>query len=77
MTDTDRLPTTRFGFACDVRGFHVVMPWQGRELLGEIVGVGYREFGCSGFELTVKQFNGEPWPIKPMASAVRVLRRDA
>lgn len=56
-------------------GWHVTMSWQGRVLLGEITGATYQEHGASGYRLTVRHFNGEPWPIEPIPVAVTVLER--
>jgi hypothetical protein len=51
------------------------MPWKGRTLLGEVTDVEVRQFGASGYFLTVRHFNGELWPIQPCAIAVEVLDR--
>jgi hypothetical protein len=53
-------------------GAQVVMNWQGRELLGDVVDV-REERGY--WKLTVRHFNGELWPVEPVLSAVRVLER--
>ena len=59
-----------------LRGAHVKLNYEGRTLLGEIVSIRYRNGPPSGYFLTVKHFNGEPWPIQPNAGSVRLLVRD-
>lgn len=58
-------------------GAHVVYRYNGRELIGEVVGV---EIDDSDGErlrvLRVRHFNGEPWPVKPYFLAVDVLIRE-
>lgn len=54
-------------------GDYVVMPYHGRELLGEVVDLG-RDF--DGFWLCVRRFNGEPWPVHPLAEEVTVIDPD-
>lgn len=72
--ETATFARSKFGLIHDPRGAHVVMAWQGRELLGEVTGCRYDDVtGCA--RLTVRHFNGEAWPIDPAASAVRVLIR--
>ena len=60
----------------DPRGLIVSLAWHGRTLLGDVMACRYQEHPCAGFFLTVRHFNGEPWPIEPGASAVRVIERD-
>jgi len=71
-----KFPHTRFGMKGDPRGAHVTLTYEGRTLLGEVRDVRYNELrGC--FLLTVRYFNGEPWPIAPSSLAVDVLDRAA
>ena len=53
---------------CPEVGVHVTMPYRGRTLLGTVV----RNDGT----LTVRHFNGSPWPVSPRASDVTVLVRE-
>lgn len=43
-------------------------------LLGEVTG--QRIDGAGFVRLRVKHFNGEPWPVTPLAADVNVLERD-
>lgn len=72
---TRPIAMNRFGFTEEPVGLHVVYDYLGRTLLGEVVAAEYREFGCSGFFLTVRHFNGTLWPIQPSARCVRALVR--
>jgi hypothetical protein len=58
------------GRAVDLRGAHVTMMYQGRLLLGDVYAHDARTD-----RLLVRHFNGEPWPVHPIASAVDVLER--
>ena len=69
-----RFRYSKFGLAVDPRGAHVTLPWQGRVLIGEVVGA-YRSETRGMTHLKVRHFNGEQWPIDPVASAVEVLER--
>ena len=64
----------KFGMKHDPRGAHVTLNWQGRSLIGEVIGVAY-DAVCGCFRLTVRHFNGELWPVQPSALAVNVLER--
>ena len=64
----------KFGLKVDPMGAHVTLTYAGRTLLGEVTGVD-RDEVCGVLRLTVKHFNGEPWPIQPSALAVDVLVR--
>jgi len=67
----------RWGLLENPVGFHVEMPWQGRTLLGEVVAIDQREYrGTRSTHLKVKYFNGEPWPVDPVVTAVKVLGMD-
>jgi hypothetical protein len=66
---------TRFGLKSDPRGAHVTMAWQGRTLLGEVTGL-YRNETRGMMQLTVKHFDGTPWPLNPHVLAVDVLVRE-
>jgi hypothetical protein len=61
--------------ACDPRGAQVTMRHQGRTLLGDVVGLTEGGTRQAAPHLRVRFFNGEPWPIEPAATAVRVLVR--
>lgn len=68
-----RFEITKHGLAENPIGAQVALNYQGRTLLGDVVGCRYRYArGC--FLLTVRHFNGEAWPIEPRALAVEVLR---
>jgi hypothetical protein len=54
------------------RGVQVTMPWNDSTLLGDVMGC--REENGS-FRLTVRHFNGEPWPVEPALSVCTVLER--
>ena len=60
----------------NLTGVHCVMEWKGKTLLGGIVQPFQREFPFPCVMLDVRFFNGEPWPIRPACSAVRMLLRD-
>ena len=68
-----RFTYTKFGLASKPVGAQVAMPWKGRTLLGDVVGV-RREFDGRVI-LTVRHFDGSPWPVEPVASVVDVLDR--
>jgi hypothetical protein len=53
-------------------GAHVVRDFEGRKLIGEVV-ESFERTGC--MRLRVKHFNGEPWPVEPLANSVEVLDR--
>lgn len=69
-----KLPHTKFGLACYPRGAQVTMTYQGRTLLGDVVGV-RRDEVTGAIMLSVRHFNGEPWPVDPSSWAVDVLER--
>lgn len=71
-----KLQYGKFGLSTDPRGAHVTLEHCGRTLLGEVVGA-RRDEVLGAVLLTVRHFNGEPWPIEPGALAVDVLERDA
>jgi hypothetical protein len=54
------------------RGLHVMARYQGRDLLGTIKEVRH-DTAAGKARLIVHHFNGEPWPIEPVASAVKVI----
>jgi hypothetical protein len=56
----------------DPTGLHVIMTYRGKTLLGEVL---YAETRNGIVWLGVKHFNGEFWPIQPMASEVSALVR--
>jgi len=56
----------------DPIGYDVVMKYRGNELLGRICD----KYDLGGEEwLSVKFFNGDQWPLDPMAGEVSVLTR--
>ena len=64
----------KFGLREDPTGAHVTLDWRGRTLLGEVRSAEYNHVtGCT--ILTVRHFNGEPWPLQPGVLAVNVLER--
>lgn len=72
-------------FVCDAHGrlidnpigAHVVYRYEGRELIGEVTGAHVcTEDGERLRVLTVRHFNGEPWPVEPFFMSVDVLERD-
>jgi len=66
---------TKFGLAADPRGAQVTIKYQGRTLLGDVVGLSYDEVaGC--MRLEVNHFNGHPWPFRPTTYGVDVLERE-
>lgn len=56
-------------------GHYVAAAYKGRTLLGEVTGARYDHF-FGAVVLTVRHFNGEPWPadIRPTYATVEVLR---
>ncbi len=64
----------RFGLKTDPRGAHVVLRLKDRSLLGEVTGARY-DAVTGAYRLTVRYFNGDPWPCEPSARAVEVLER--
>lgn len=69
-----RFQFNKRGLAEDPVGHHVALRLRGRLLLGEVKSVRY-VYGRGCFELTVTHFNGEEWPLKPVASAVEIIAR--
>ena len=65
---------TKYGFKGDPRDAHVTLTYQGRELLGKVVGF-CRDDVCGATLLEVRYLNGEEWPIQPHVFAVDVLER--
>jgi hypothetical protein len=62
----------------DLRHSHVTMTWKGKKLLGEITGqsVVTAPGGTVAVRLTVRHFNGDPWPVEPTPGAVYLLERE-
>lgn len=69
-----KFPMNKFGLKVNPVGAQVVMQYQGRTLLGDVVGV-ERDEVCGVCRLQVLHFNGEAWPMSPTALAVDVLER--
>ena len=62
--------------ACDPIGAYVTYQYKGRILLGTVTGI--RMIEDQGERLrvvTVRHFNGEPWPVEPFFMSVDVLER--
>lgn len=74
-TQTMKFALGKYGLKHDPRGAHVTMEYQGRTLLGEVIGIERAENRGMTL-LVVRHFNGEDWPIKPHVLAVDVLVRD-
>lgn len=72
---SSKLPHGKFGLKVDPRGAQVSMPYQGRTLLGDVVGFYKREFPTCSMRLQVRSFNGEAWPFDPSSYDVNVLVR--
>lgn len=69
-----KLPYGKYGLTVNPIGAQCTLTWEGRELLGDIIG--YEWDGVSGgVRLTVRHFNGDLWPLRPMARAVDILER--
>lgn len=69
-----KLQASKFGLTQDPRGGHCTLEYQGRTLIGEVTGVYRNNHGYT--LLTVKHFNGEPWPLDPSAMVVEMLERE-
>lgn len=79
-TRAERIPTLKFehtkhGLKHDPRGAQVTLEWRGRTLLGDVVGCRRDEI-TGAILLSVRHFDGTPWPIEPTSRAVDVLARD-
>lgn len=70
-----KMQFTKYGVAQDYRGAHATLSYHGRTLLGTIVNIWRDHIGYT--RLTVRHFNGEPWPFEPCATSVNILDRDA
>ena len=71
----DRIPFRKGRLAANPVGWHVKMPYLGRDLLGTVTEAHYNDVLGAWF-LTVNHFNGRPWPLKPTALSVRILERN-
>lgn len=68
----------RWGIAEDIREQVVTMRYQGRDLLGRInrhIPI-EKDFVTGTPRLNVSFFCGDPWPIRPAVSAVKLLVED-
>lgn len=54
-------------------GYHVRLPYQGRELLGTVKNCYRTEEYAPRVVLQIQHFNGEMWPIEPSYTVVEVL----
>jgi hypothetical protein len=68
-----KLKFNKFGLAEDPRHLHCAMRWNDRRMLGEIVRAQFNPV-LGQTQLTVRHFNGELWPIQPVAMAVEILQ---
>ena len=71
-----RLKFNKFGLAQNPIGGHCTYEHEGRTLIGEVTGVVLEQGYCNRLKLQVKHFNGEPWPVQPMAVLVDMLERN-
>ena len=62
---------SKYGLAENPIGYHVMMPYKGRNLLGEVRDVTRDHTGS--ITLTITHFNGEDWPMRPLASVVTII----
>lgn len=69
---TRKLKFTKFGLAENPTGYQVSMGYKDRTLLGDVIGF-ERSETRGVVQLIVRHFNGEPWPLKPVALLVDVL----
>jgi hypothetical protein len=69
-----KFQVTKFGLKHDPRGAQVTMQYQGRTLLGDVIGARYDEIRGVVL-LKVKHFCGDMWPFEPTALSVDVLAR--
>ncbi len=67
----------RFG-ANDLSGAQCVMEHKGRTLIGTVVSQKTEPApgGSYTVRLDVKHMDGEPWPIRPSVSLVKILERE-
>lgn len=70
-----KLKIGRYGLLEDPVGLQVAMRYGARDLLGDVRGA-YRSEVTGTTHLVVRHFNGEEWPIDPLAVIVDVLVRD-
>jgi hypothetical protein len=70
-----RLTFTKHGLAEDPRGLFVMFEYKNQTLLGEVKGVS-RDAVTGAITLEVFHFNGEPWPVSPLACLVRIIPRN-
>ncbi len=68
-----KLKFNKFGLAENPRNLHCILKYQNRRLLGEILSAEYNST-IGQTLLMVCHFNGELWPIKPVALAVDILQ---
>ncbi len=71
-----RAAFTKYGPVHNYAGAQVTLEWDGRTLLGDVVGQ-HRDAVRGIWLATVRHFNGEPWPIVPALSALNILERRA
>lgn len=62
----------KFGLAENPIGLIVTMSWKGRDLLGTVRDT-YRREVTDSIHLKITHFNGEWWPIEPIATVVHVV----
>lgn len=70
---TNRIAWTKWGMAENPVGFQVSLPFNGRNLLGDVIS--YRVDEKGSVRLRVNHFNGEQWELEPIATVVEVIGR--
>ena len=56
-------------------GLQVKTEIAGRVFLGDVIDARPTHNKRGDFSLTVRHFNGEPWPFDPLSSSVTILER--
>lgn len=64
----------KYGLTENPIGAQVTFEYQRRTLLGDVKGIKIDPV-TNAITLIVRHFNGEPWPIEPLAVLVNVLER--
>ena len=71
-----KLKFNKFGLVSNPIGGHCTYEHEGRLLIGEVKGVVLKQGYTNRLLLDVQHFNGDPWPIQPLACMVEMLERD-
>ena len=69
----ERFEYGKHGLKEDPVGHHVAFEYRGSRLLGTVRAV-KRDPVTGALRLVVRHFNGEPWPVSPVANLVEVVR---